>query len=87
MTHAYQTVATAPDLDVSAARDADTMSRTARLADLVFSPYVAVRQRAAENPATTVEALAILADDPDAHVRRAAAHRLGRFEQTHRRAS
>ncbi len=86
MTHAHRPVGKAPDLDVAAAHDAVTMSRTT-LADLVFSPYVAVRQRAAENPATTVEALAILADDADAHVRRAAAHRLGRFEQTHQRAS
>lgn len=85
MTHAYRAAVTT--VDSAGTHDADAMSRTTPLADLVFSPYVAVRQHAAEHPATTLEALAILAEDADAHVRRAAEHRLGRLEQTHQRAS
>lgn len=57
-----------------------------RLADLVFSPYVAVRHRAVEHPAATLEALAILAEDRDLTVRRLAEQRLGRLKSAHRRA-
>lgn len=57
-----------------------------RLAELVFSPYVAVRLRAAEHPAATLEALAILADDRDQLVRRLAEQRLDRLRSARRRA-
>ncbi len=57
-----------------------------RLAELVFSPYVAVRQHAVEHPAATLEALAILADDRDPTVRRLAEQRLGRLRSASRRA-
>ena len=77
----------APDPAAGAEELADTVApESLRLADLVFSPYVAVRHRAVEHPAATLEALAILADDRDPTVRRLAEQRLGRLQSAHRRA-